>query len=239
MQHEKNRCPHCYKKLTSDEKENENHFEKCIYEKILDDDLKRQVKTTQGGKHVIITYKDKEVLADYNHSLCRVRGVLKHDLEKEIEDKKNIKVSYEAGALFRKDRGEGVTEDKVRWIKTKSKTLNTSDENHLDDFIEDTRGIIKDRIETFTEDGSKWKLIDVLSHRLNIVKANALKGEAFLPLSSKLQKRVKGWHQKMQIINPENKDDYCILWNLAIYLTLKRQHSDFCHRLLKLANDGV
>ena len=107
--------------------------------------------------------------------------------------------------LLRKDNTNGTptyTEPPSRFY-TEQKTVLNKDEINLNE----KTSIILERIESFIQNGSGWKVDSLMTLWLDFAKYEPIKGGSYLPLPT-------AFKNKQAVINVKNKDDNCLRYML-------------------------
>ena len=154
------------------------------------------------------------------------------EVEKGIEKKGSIKMSYGLEVEFKKPTGDEKMKhyfyDRVPY------TLNRADgkedvKQTFDDFMEQVNG----EIESWADSGSGWVLTGVKTAYVNIAKYKPLRAGAFFKLPEKLA-------NKKAIINVQNRDEECLKWALRAALFPTPKSEKHPERTSKYpVNDGI
>ena len=75
-------------------------------------------------------------------------------------------------------------------------------------------------------EGSGWRFHSIIRLELHVVSYNPLRGEAWVALAKELA-------NKNAIINPQNKDDKCLLWCVLRALNPTKDHPERIDKKLK------
>ena len=79
---------------------------------------------------------------------------------------------------------------------------------------------INNKIAVWLSEGSGWTIVEIRSHFVNIVKYLPLRGNSYIPLPKELRHHNKG------LINLQNTDDKCFLWDLVRHLNPRKVHPE-------------
>ena len=79
---------------------------------------------------------------------------------------------------------------------------------------------INNKIAFWLSEGSGWTIVEIRSHYVNIVKYLPLRGNSYIPLPEELRHHNKG------LINLQNTDDKCFLWDHVRHLNPRKVHPE-------------
>ena len=79
---------------------------------------------------------------------------------------------------------------------------------------------INNKIAFWLSEGSGWTIVEIQSHYVNIVKYLPLRGSSYIPLPIELRNSMKG------LINLQNNDDKCFLWDHVRHLNPRKVHPE-------------
>ena len=85
------------------------------------------------------------------------------------------------------------------------------------------------KVESFTKDGSEWRIKEIVQLEIHTTEHNPTKGSSYIDLP----KWIK---DKKAIINIKNKDDKCFLWCILRYLHPKEKDAEWTGDLKKYEN---
>ena len=93
------------------------------------------------------------------------------------------------------------------------------DETDEKDLYDTTVERILEKMVTFQNEGSPWRLRSIIRLELHTVSYKPLRGETWIPLPKELA-------NKKAIINMQNKDNKCFLWHVLRALNPKGVHPE-------------
>ena len=134
-------------------------------------------------------------------------------LESEVRKFQHCKVQYYALAEF-----ENVHQDRKQWYLSHRAVPYSSD------FITDIGEKLDEKIANYTEKGSGWRLIQIVTLGFIITKTSDviyLSGRSYIPTPAALK-------QSLAVVNVENTDGYCFIYSiLAVlkYTDVPRKHA--------------
>jgi len=140
-------------------------------------------------------------------------------VEREIQELKNVKVSFQMQVKFSRDREP--REMNYFFQNDEPQVFNRYSENKIiekfDKFIEITKG----EVEKWNNDGSDWNVEKIELFYVKIARYDPLRVGSFLPLPLNLAK-------KTAIVNVKNRNNECLKWRseLPSLLQKKRTQTD-------------
>ena len=234
------KCPNCSKKLFGSSKEKWRHVHDCVY--------KSNARELQGGTEPIRTEKEpstatnepkfhqstrklhgkmashmqfrsSEVDPDFSKTFNQLTEPLNDRLQHELNNKGELKAQLTASVLLRKkdplyeSATEEVFYDKVQHINAKMMVLHPGED--LDETISNWKNTIQSNLDSMTEEESGYSILDLISFQLETYKISPLASGIYQPLPTTISRRyVLAIHNLT--------DPYCILYAIAIHLTLMR-----------------
>ena len=133
---------------------------------------------------------------------------------------KNVKVEFGFKGKFSIERN-GETEYMEYYLREKDPQIfnRNSDEEEIkkeyDDYVEK----MKEKIESWSENGSGWEVDTIMEVYVNVARYQPLRGGTYFPPPQELK-------NKKAIINVQNKDNECLKWALraALFPAQKGKH---------------
>ena len=147
----------------------------------------------------------------------------------ELEDILNrnggMKAQVTLHVLFKKKKiqyrddgqAEEVFEYKDAYFNSNAFTI--LNEYQIIDALDKAAEEINNKIAFWLSEGSGWTIVEIRSHYVNTVKYLPLRGNSYIPSPKELRHHNKG------LINLQNKDNKCFLWNLVRHLNPRKKKS--------------
>ena len=146
---------------------------------------------------------------------------------KELEDILNrdggIKVQVTLPVTFKKKKivygedGQAEEEDEHKDAYFNSTVFTILNETQIIEALDKAAEEINNKIAQWVSEGSGWTILEILSHYVNIVKYLPLRGNSYIPTPKEIR------HQNKGLINLQNKDNKCFLWNLVRHLNPRKK----------------
>ena len=145
----------------------------------------------------------------------------------ELEDILNrdgaMKAQVTLHVLFKKKKieyrddgqAEEVFEYKDAYFNSTAFTI--LNENQIKEALDKAAEEINNKIAFWLSEGSGWTIVEIRSHFVNIVKYLPLRGNSYIPTPKEIRHHNKG------LINLQNKDNKCFLWNLVRHLNPRKK----------------
>ena len=133
-----------------------------------------------------------------------------------------MKAQITLKVLFKKKKisgeGEEVFEYKDAYFNSTAFTILDNDDiiESLDKAAEE----INNKIAFWLSEGSGWTIVEIQSHFVNIVKYLPLRGNSYILLPKELRNSMLG------LINLQNNDDKCFLWDHVRHLNPRKVHPE-------------
>ena len=176
----------------------------------------RKVETAVDG--AAVTYMISPTYLDPQNQLTASRQVVRKILEKELSRMGGVKYTETLKVRMMREIREGKTQKDSVHFKSKSGTVT----NHED--IEATATFnhqtILQRIETFQNLGSNWRILNIEAHYLNAALYRPLKGSSYTKLPEDISNPMNG------LINIKNGEDtMCFMWCHVRHLRPKKNNA--------------
>jgi hypothetical protein len=163
----------------------------------------KKVETAVNG--AATTYIITPSHIDPQDQLTSSRQVVREILVKELKRTGGVKYTETLKVRMVKEVGEGKTEKDSVYFKSKTGTVTNFED------IESTatmdQQVLLQRIETFQNMWSNWRILNLESHYVNIATYKPLRGSSYMKLPADIS------NPKCGLLNMKNKDDnMCFMW---------------------------
>ena len=153
-------------------------------------------------------------------------------VQQEIQELKNVKVSFQMQVKFSIERDGEIQERKHFFQNDETQVFNWNNEKKIkenfDKFIEITKG----EVEQWNATGSGWEVEKIELFYVKIARYDPLGVGSYLPLPENLAK-------KNAIINVKNRDNECLKWALRAALFPPKDGKNALRPSKYPVNDGI
>ena len=146
---------------------------------------------------------------------------------KELEDilnrdggmkvQETLHVTFKKKKIVYSDNGQAEEEDEHKDAYFNSTAFTILNETQIIEALDKAAEEINNKIAQWVSEGSGWTILEILSHYVNIVKYLPLQGNSYIPTPKEIRHHNKG------LINLQNKDNKCFLWNLVRHLNPRKK----------------
>ena len=165
-----------------------------------------------------INIKDEEHRKDPLLQLQNTRLVIKHHIKKILLDMKGIKFNETLKVDFWKPDPEKFFGRMIQTAFFNSKPQTIINDINISESLEVTKQQILNFIAQWISEGSGWIFDSIISHHINIVKYQPIKGSSYIQLPVELRNSAKG------LINLKNNDNQCFRWSHIRHLIPQEKH---------------
>jgi hypothetical protein len=153
---------------------------------------------------------------DPQNQMTASRQVVKEILGKELKRMGGVKYTEILKIRMSKEIGEGKT--KKDSVHFKSKTGTATNFEDIESTATSNQQVILQRIETFQNLGSNWRILNLESHYVNIAMYKPLKGSSYMKLPDNIS------NPKCGLLNMRCEDNMCFMWCRVRNLRPEKKH---------------
>ena len=169
--------------------------------------IEKTAKALKGyTKSYNINIKDEENRKDPLLHLQNTRSAIKHHIKKILTDMKGIKFNETLKVKFWRHDDDKFFGRIFQTAFFNSKPQTIINDINISESLEVTKQQILNFIAQWISEGSGWIFDSIISHHINIVKYQPIKGSSYIQLPVELRNSSKG------LINLKNNDNQCFRW---------------------------
>ena len=129
-----------------------------------------------------------------------------------------LHVTFKKKKIVYSDDGQAEEKDEHKDAYFNSTAFTILNETKIIEALDKAAEGINNKIAEWLSEGSGWIIVEILSHFVNIVKYLPLRGNSYIPTPKEIRHHNKG------LINLQNKDNKCFLWNLVRHLNPRKKN---------------